>query len=301
MGRLLVLLLPLLGCAARPGPVRPAREHAAVAGPSDPASAAELRAQAAEAYAAKDYARCADLDDDALRLAPETRNQAYDAACCLALAGRVDGAFVRLENAVALGFRDAGHLTGDPDLGSLHDDPRWKGVEEGVRRNQEAFLATINRELAALYEADQGDRRLPPAEKAALDIAARDEARRVRVEAILDAGEAKVAVDYFHAAMIFQHGHEPADYQRAHDLALKAVELDPTHTTAKWLAAASEDRLLMSRGEPQKYGTQFRMTEGRWELYPVDPAVTDAERAAWGVPPLAEAEARVTRMNAGAP
>ena len=33
------------------------------------------------------------------------------------------------------------------------------------------------------------------------------------------------------------------------------------------------------------------------EVYDVDPAVTDAERAEWGLPPLAEAVARAGELN----
>lgn len=303
MRGLIAFSLLLAACAARPVQAPPVAEATAGAltTAADPARAADLRKQAAAAHAAREFARCADLDDEALRLAPETRNQAYDAACCMALAGRADPAFQRLTASADLGFRDAAHLASDPDLASLHADARWAAVAAAVQRNHEAYLATVNPELDAIYTADQGDRRLPPEEKARLDIAARDDARLARVKAILDAGGAKVSIDYFHAAMVFQHGHDPADYQRAHDLALKAAELDPSHTTARWLAAASEDRLLMNQGKPQKYGTQFRKEGGVWELYPVDPSVTDEERAAWGVPSLAEAQAKVARMNAGPP
>ncbi|WP_163869333.1 DUF6624 domain-containing protein [Myxococcus eversor] len=129
-------------------------------------------------------------------------------------------------------------------------------------------------------------------------VSARDEARRARVQQILDAGGAKVGLDYFHAAMVFQHGMEVANYQRSHALAVKAAELDPTLKHARWLAAASKDRELMHLGKPQLYGTQFRVVEGKWELHAVDPSITDEERAKWNVPPLEEARKKVETMNA---
>lgn len=254
MRGLIALSLVLAAYAARPAQL-PLAVEATGAVPTtatDPARAAGLRTQAASAYAARDFARCADLDDEALRLAPETRNQAYDAACCMALAGRIDPAFQRLTAAASLGFRDAAHLASDPDLTSLRADARWAAVAGAVQRNHDAYLATVNPELDAIYDADQGDRRKPPEEKAQLDIAARDDERLARVKAILDAGGAKVSIDYFHAAMVFQHGHDLEDHQRAHDLALKAEELDPSDSTARWLAAATEDRLLMNQGRPQE-------------------------------------------------
>jgi hypothetical protein len=97
--------------------------------------------------------------------------------------------------------------------------------------------------------------------------------------------------------MVFQHGSEVSDYRLAHALALKAAELDPANKEARWLAAASRDRELMTLGKPQLYGTQFRKEGERWVLYDVDPAVTDAERAKWNVPPLAAAKARAEAMS----
>lgn len=275
--------------------------NAAEPAPSDPTAAAALRRSAQAAYAAKDYPLCADQVTQAVKLAPESRNEAYDAACCLALAGRPDAAFEHLNASASNGYRDPAHLAEDADLVSLHADARWVAVAEKVQRNRGAYLASVNPELESIYAADQGDRRTPDAQKDWTSIGLRDTERRARVSAILEAGGARVSADYFHAAMVFQHGHDLIDYQRAHDLALKAVEMDATDATARWLAAASEDRLLMNEGKPQEYGTQFRTVDGRWELYEVDPSVTDAVRKEWNVPPLAEAQARVAKLNEKAP
>jgi hypothetical protein len=133
-----------------------------------------------------------------------------------------------------------------------------------------------------------------------MEIIERDAQRRARVREILDEGGARVAADYFHAAMVFQHGDTVEDAQTAHQLALQALTLDPEHREARWLAAAAKDRELMRRGEPQLYGTQLTRSAvagWRWELFPVDPSVTDEERAIWNVPPLAEAKARAEAMN----
>jgi hypothetical protein len=52
----------------------------------------------------------------------------------------------------------------------------------------------------------------------------------------------------------------------------------------------------MSRGLPQKYGTQYIASgDGPLELYDYDPATTDEERAAYDVPPLHELLRRVQR------
>ena len=174
-------------------------------------------------------------------------------------------------------------------------DPQWRVplVAAGTKVAQ----AGANQELAQIYRDDQGDRHGNTDEIDWSIVGQRDIARRKRVRAILAANGAKVAADYYHAAMVFQHGSEPDDYQMAHELAVKAAELDPNDKTAKWLAAAAKDRLLMTSDQPQMYGTQFTMMDGRWQLYRVDPNVTDAERAKWNVPPLAEAKQRVEEMN----
>ncbi len=49
------------------------------------------------------------------------------------------------------------------------------------------------------------------------------------------------------------------------------------------------DRVLMHRGEPQVYGTQYRVKDGVPELWTVrDPAGLDERRAALGLEPEAE-------------
>src|SRR5262249_29469492 len=113
--------------------------------------------------------------------------------------------------------------------------------------------------------------------------------RLPRVAEILSAGGAKLADDYLHAATVYYRADTAADAARAHELALTALERDPDSDEAKWLAAAAEDRQLKHEGKPQKYGTQCVMAGGRRDLWNVDPSVSDAERAKWSVPSLAEA------------
>jgi hypothetical protein len=101
--------------------------------------------------------------------------------------------------------------------------------------------------------------------------------------------------------MVFQHGETAAEIERAHQYALRAVELEPANASARWLAAAAEDRVHMLRSEPQRWGTQFRKEAGTYVLYPVDPSVTDAERAAWNVPPLADTRKMIEELNQSSP
>ena len=96
--------------------------------------------------------------------------------------------------------------------------------------------------------------------------------------------------------MILQHGGESEHYRLANALASEAMA--GGHGPAKWLTAATEDRWLVSQNRPQRYGTQYVKAEGgEWGLAPVDPGVTDDERAEYNVPPLAEALRREKEMN----
>ncbi len=62
-----------------------------------------------------------------------------------------------------------------------------------------------NAELAALHDADQSAR-ARPAEIDWAVLVPEDRQRRERVHALLRAGEVRAAIDYYHAAMVFQHG-----------------------------------------------------------------------------------------------
>jgi hypothetical protein len=98
--------------------------------------------------------------------------------------------------------------------------------------------------------------------------------------------------DYFHAALIFQHGETLEEIWQAHELAQRAAEMGATKAMgskdSRWLAAAALDRWLMYQGKPQKYGTKFVADSKRWRLWDVDPTTTDADRAANHVSSLQE-------------
>jgi hypothetical protein len=82
-----------------------------------------------------------------------------------------------------------------------------------------------------------------------------DEQRRNDLRQMLSVGGVRTGNDYFHAAMIFQHGQNPDEYLMAHVLAMDAVALGSKE--ARWLSAATLDRYLLSIWQPQVLGTQF--------------------------------------------
>jgi tetratricopeptide (TPR) repeat protein len=254
------------------------------------------------AYQEKAYAKSAALFKDAIAKGATNPNTFYNAACSTALAGDADGAFALLDQAIARGYRDAAHMAVDTDLDPLHADERWSPALAKAKAAEEAYLKTINAELAKITSEDQADRSTDVEKIDWEKVSKRDAERRARVKQMIEAGQLKAADDYFNAALVLQHGDTPDDYDLANKLASRAAELDPTNVSARWLAAAAKDRYLMSVGKPQIYGTQFRKVGDKWSIDPIDEtAVTDAERQKQGVPTLAETRKRLDAMNAKKP
>jgi len=150
-----------------------------------------------------------------------------------------------------------------------------------------------NEFLGHLYECDQDDR---SGDVLSPSAGANDHDRRQRVLAEIRAARVRTAEDRFHAAVVLQHGARPEHYELAHLLADSAS--DAGLRPARWLAAATLDRWLMSRGLLQRFGTQYVSADTEWRLYRYESGTTDEERAAWDVPPLDEAMARLEEMNA---
>lgn len=138
----------------------------------------------------------------------------------------------------------------------------------------------MNERLKQLFEEDQHDLRTMPH-----DRQERDRERRNEVKFILDSGGAKVAIDFIHAAIIFQHGEALEDWWLAYKLSVKAVELG---FQPKWVAAVAMDRWLLHQGKPLKYGNQVIPFGGVYRIPPIDQNTTDEERHKWDVPSVIE-------------
>jgi len=154
-----------------------------------------------------------------------------------------------------------------------------------------------NKELESMYEADQSERKVWPSSQDAINVMnERDGKRRAAVMQMLSSGALKTAGDYFHAAMIMQHGDEPSDFMLAHELAVVAGFKG--HSNGRWLAAASWDRLLQRLGRSQRFGTQYRRSgKDPWTMEPLDTGLPDSLRAEYGVPTLEESRKRLEKMN----
>ncbi len=119
-------------------------------------------------------------------------------------------------------------------------------------RTQEKIVDNI--ELIEIYKIDQADRQTDNIDWSV--VSKRDSLREIRIYQLLDSNKVRTSKDYHNAAMIFQHGGDSTAYGMAVKLMRKSIELDSTAN--KWLLAAAIDRYLLSKDEPQIYGTHYQ-------------------------------------------
>lgn len=146
----------------------------------------------------------------------------------------------------------------------------------------------INNELKKLYQEDQNQRQAYDAGGASNAALVRGDKRRLARLQLLPTLDLSEAWNCHWAALLLHHSSKRRDYERSHRLAKKAVATGSQ--ASRWLYAATLDRLLISAGKKQRFGTQFKYDERseRWFHYPTDRRTTDKQRAVYCVPPLAE-------------
>jgi tetratricopeptide (TPR) repeat protein len=154
-----------------------------------------------------------------------------------------------------------------------------------------------NSELEKMYEEDQNSRMTENIDWIA--VSKNDSIREKRVYELINLEKITTGKDYFHSAMIFQHGKDSVAYDMAVKHMKKAIELDSA--IDKWLLAAAIDRALMSKKKPQIYGTQYVKKNGinsKWELYQIDTTkITDEERKLYRVETIAEQKITAHNLN----
>jgi tetratricopeptide (TPR) repeat protein len=91
----------------------------------DPFHADALRVHASNLAAKGLYTRALQMDRRLVRLLPDRAIPWYNLACSFAVLGMTDPAIAALQRALELGYRHLDHLRRDPDLKSLHHDPRF--------------------------------------------------------------------------------------------------------------------------------------------------------------------------------
>lgn len=150
-----------------------------------------------------------------------------------------------------------------------------------------------NPELKKLAEEDQASR------LGSGKVTRSDEDRVKLVLELLAKGAVQTPEDKFNAALVLNHtgldfcgkrliSKGAYNYLLAHYLAKEAYEAG--YKEARTLVAQTIDRYLTFTEGRQKYGTSrlYNHQTGKEELVPIDRSVSDAERARYGVPPLAQ-------------
>ncbi|HWM91261.1 MAG TPA: hypothetical protein VN493_10880 [Thermoanaerobaculia bacterium] len=156
-------------------------------------------------------------------------------------------------------------------------------VEDARSKSRTVTVYTLAPSIGALeriFQEDQSDGRPygTPEERALTD--ARVLRRIEEVSEIVDRGLLRSADDYYHAAMIFQHGVRSEDHLKAHVLA--SVAGFKGHPWGRWLSAASLDLFLLSLDRPQILGTIYG--ESNFGRY--DRRLNDVVRREYCVPSL---------------
>jgi hypothetical protein len=169
------------------------------------------------------------------------------------------------------------------------------GDSVGVR----FFNRKMNKKLKKIFEDDQNDRKNLAILQNPVVLNNHDNDRKRLVQSMIKDGSIMSGQDYYHAAMIFQHGQSIRDSERAVAFSKKAIELK--FKKARSLYASCVDRLLTKQGKKQKFGTQYRKinSESPWELMPLDGTVTDEDRALYDIKSLEELKRRINKLNRG--
>ncbi len=253
---------------------------------------------ASGAYDAKDYPLCARLYAQQADRVPAVGNTAYDAARCLALAGQPDAALERLLRTPSDQLRS--QLADDPELATLHDDPRWGVLLARYRADMQAELKDLDHALLADLkqrvdrDQDLRNRSMDDPEDAAINEALG------RVDADNTA---------WLKAYLAEHGwppytrvgrsgsqgfwllaqHADADPQFQEQVLVLLGEAVARGEASGVHLAYLTDRVRLAQGRPQVYGTQFEQVDGALRPRPIEhPDSVDARRSALGMPTLAE-------------
>jgi len=94
----------------------------------------------------------------------------------------------------------------------------------------------------------------------------------------------KTPDDFYRASFIFHHGPSFRYYMIA--VALAAISNHLGEPRGKNIYAVAIDRLLLSLGLPQHFGSQYIKKNGKWQLDKYDPKTTDKERVEYTIEPL---------------
>lgn len=140
---------------------------------------------------------------------------------------------------------------------------------------------TINLQLADLYNEDKTERLNAESSEDLSVLLVNTRSRLKKLREIIPTLDESEIWNCHYVAYLLQHGESTNDYKLAREYAKKAVALGSRVT--KWLYAATLDRLLISQGKLQKYGTQYQMINGEKVYAESDGTISESEKIEHGV------------------
>ena len=226
----------------------------------------------------------------------------YNAACAAALAGEDDAAFARLNARLS---KEPDWYVDDPgadnDLAALHDDARWKAYVDTVAARRNRIEANFDKPLRArLQEIGRSDQSIryeflqaysaTEPDQALIDSLTHemqrvDSINQVAICDILDTrgfvGSDKVGNACAVFWLVIQHA--PVELQKKYFSLFEQASL--SGDVSRESIAMMDDRIAMSEGRPQRYGSQI--VDGKvYQL--LDPDNVDRWRREMGMSPLAD-------------
>lgn len=148
--------------------------------------------------------------------------------------------------------------------------------------------------IQSLYDAGEEDR--ASRSSTATSVLKRDEQRAREAVKLDRRGWLCTTTDKWNAAWLMQQSDQVEVLERAYELAVETMnERDPR---GAWLVAFTFDHKRTAGGYRQAYGTRTRVDEmGRRCLVELEGDTTDAQRAQYGIEPLADIYRKVLDLN----
>ncbi|MEW6734760.1 MAG: DUF6624 domain-containing protein [Acidobacteriota bacterium] len=255
-----------------------------------------LERQAYTAYENKRYTECFELNQAIIVKGAAVHTTYYSAACCLALAGRIDTAFQYLYMAIEKGYFNFEHMQKDTDLAALRADARWAEVAGKCQEAQAKLNMPLREELRKMALEDQKVRNKinGPNIEASLkeEMQNIDTKNTARMHEIIKEygwpARSLVGYEGANAAwLLIQHADRDPEFQRE-CLALMKTAVEKGEASGIHFALLT-DRVLVNQGKKQIYGTQFKYLDGELVPSPLeDPDNVDRRRQEIGLEPLEE-------------
>jgi hypothetical protein len=257
-------------------------------------------------YESQDYLKSGEMYSEAF-IALDGKgivNDRYNAACSWAMAKKSDSAFIQLFEIAENGnYTNYDHITTDTDLNSLHNDERWAKLIEIIKTNKEKAEANLDKPLVAMldtiYQEDQKYR--PQIESIGLKygweseeikahvkiINEKDSINLIKVKKILDDRGwlgADVIGNQGNSTLFLVIQHANIETQERY-LPMMREAVSKGNAIANDLALL-EDRIAITKGEGQIYGSQVGLDQETGEYYVlplIDPDNVDKRRAEVGL------------------